>query len=313
MILITGSEGSLAQWMIHHHLQGNDIVGIDNHQRYGEHGRQRDYAFYPVDLRDREALELVFRHHNIKFVFHCAASIYGVRGFHQYSADILANNVITTANLAEVSVRHRVRKIAYISSSMVYERAEKFPLTESMTEHIAMPSTGYGFSKLAGERIIQQYHQQHGINYVIWRPFNIVTPHEASEDEPGIAHVMADFTTKTRQRQTPLEIFGDGQQTRCFTWIDDVAGFVSAWSQSHITDNQIYNVGSETPTRVLDLAEMIHQRLRPNDPFTWQSVATYSDDVKNRVPDCSRARSLGWRHTKTMPELVDICVGTHAA
>lgn len=309
MILITGSEGSLAQWMIRHHLVGDDIVGIDNHQRYGEQTRPRNYVFLPVDLKDSRALDLVFRNHNIEFVFHCAASIYGVRGFHKYSADILANNVITTANIAEACVRHRVPKIAYISSSMVYERATEFPLTESMTDVIAAPSTGYGFSKLAGERIIQQYHQQHGINYVIWRPFNIVTPHESSDAEPGIAHVMADFITKTRQAQTPLEIFGNGEQTRCFTWIDDVAGFVAAWSRSHITDNQIYNIGSETPTRILDLAEMIHHRLRPGQEFEWQSVDTYSDDVRNRVPDCSRARALGWRHTKTINELVDICLG----
>lgn len=313
MILITGSEGSLAQWMIQHHLFNEDIVGIDNHQRYGETSRKRNYAFLPVDLRDTAALDLVFRNHKISFVFHCAAAIYGVGGFHKYSADILANNVITTANITEACVRHHVPKIAYISSSMVYERATEFPLTEGMTLDIAAPTTGYGFSKLAGERIIQQYHQQHGIDYVIWRPFNIVTPHEVSDDEPGIAHVMADLITKTRQGQTPLEIFGNGEQIRCFTWIDSVSEFIAAWSRSHVTDNQIYNIGSETPTRILDLAQMIHQRLRPGIPFEWQSVATYSDDVKNRVPDCSQARSLGWRHDKTIEELVDLCIGEYRA
>jgi nucleoside-diphosphate-sugar epimerase len=309
-ILVTGSEGSLAQWIITNYLHDYNIIGVDNFQRYGSIDRERPYKFLKINLCNLNEVREVFQIHSIDYVFHCAAQIYGVKGSPKYPADILSNNTVSTSNILECCKEHQVKKIMYVSSSMVYEKSNVFPLKEEFTKDIGMPATAYGFSKLVGERLVQEYQNQYRIPYVIWRPFNIVTPNESSEDEPGIAHVMADFIQKIYiDRRDTIEIFGNGEQTRCFTWIDDIAKVIAAKSLLAETDNQIYNVGSEMPTKVIDLARLIFNKSNRSDEFKVEFVPIFEDDVKMRIPDCLNSRSVGFVHTKTIEELVDICMG----
>jgi nucleoside-diphosphate-sugar epimerase len=308
-LLVTGSEGSLAQWIIGLLKDDFFIVGVDNFNRYGVIERARDYKFYQLDLTDSTVIGQVFVDQQIDYVLHCAAQIYGVKGFHKYPADILSNNLVSTSNVLQQCVQHSVKKIIYISSSMVYENCQTFPLKEEYTKNIALPTTGYGLSKLVGEKLVEEFHRQYNLKYVIWRPFNIVTPLEVGEDEPGIAHVMADFIQKiVIDKDNPVEIFGDGNQTRCFTNIADIANIISKKSFDVDTDNQVFNVGSETPTKIIDLAKMIHKISGRQDIFSAKFVDIYSDDVKYRVPDCTKAKHIGWKHTKSIEELINICI-----
>jgi len=308
-ILITGSEGSLAQWIISYLKDDYNIIGIDNCLRYGVADVNRNYNFLQLDLNDLLSLQNLFDSHSIDYVLHCAAQIYGVKGFHIYSADIISNNTVSTSNLLKVCTKQNVKKVIYISSSMVYENATSFPLSEEMTDTIAMPSTGYGLSKLIGERMLKEYNSQYGLNYVVWRPFNIITPYERSDSEPGISHVFADFIQKIIiNKDKEIEIFGNGEQIRCFTWIDDIAKIIANASFLSITDGETYNVGSESPTKIIDLAKMIFKASDRTDEFCAKFVDIYQDDVKYRVPSSSKAQKIGWRHTKTLEELVNICV-----
>jgi UDP-glucose 4-epimerase len=308
-ILITGSEGSLAQWIINLLRNNYIIIGVDNCNRHGVSSQIKNYKFYQLDLTNSMSLDQIFTEQPIDYVLHCAAQIYGVKGFHKYPADILANNIVSTSNILQKCVTFGVKKISYISSSMVYENCQNFPLKEEYTTKVILPKTGYGLSKLVGERLVQEFNHQYGLAYVIWRPFNIVTPLEVSEDEPGIAHVMADFIQKIVVDQcTPVEIFGDGNQTRCFTNINDIADIISKKSFDSITDNQVYNVGSEVPTRIIDLAKNIFDKSGRIDQFVARFTDIYDDDVKMRIPDCTKANAIGFKHTKTIDQLVDTCV-----
>ena len=107
-----------------------------------------------------------------------------------------------------------------------------------------------------------------------------------------------------------VEIFGDGEQIRCFTWIDDVATIIANYSWQTTTDKKIYNLGSEVPTRIIDLAKLIWQRSDRVDQFRSHFVSNYKDDVITRIPSCDHARTIGWSHTKTVEELVDICIAS---
>jgi nucleoside-diphosphate-sugar epimerase len=192
---------------------------------------------------------------------------------------------------------------------MVYENATSFPLTEDMTDVIATPTTGYGLSKLIGERMLKEYSLQYGINYVIWRPFSIITPYEQSDSESGISHVFADFIKKiVIDKNKEIEIFGNGEQTRCFTWIDDIAKIIAEQSFSPLTDREIYNVGNEEPTKVIDLAKMIFKLSGRTDAFCPKFVSIYDDDVKYRVPSSAKVAQIGWQHTKSTSDLINICV-----
>jgi len=99
-IMVTGSEGSLAQAVIPHLLsEGHDVLGIDNHTRYGKVDRERAYAFESGDLCDGQFLESLFDDDRFDAVLHCAALVYGVVGFHARPGDILADNTLPVINL----------------------------------------------------------------------------------------------------------------------------------------------------------------------------------------------------------------------
>lgn len=309
VLIVTGSEGSLAQWMINDLIQKYTVIGMDNCARYGEQDVHRDYILEKGDLCNIEWVNDIFSKYQPMFVMHCAAQIYGVVGFHKFSADILGGNVASTHSVLANAVKHGIKKIAYISSSMVYERATHTPFTEDVVDDLPCPNTGYGLSKLMGERLVKEYYRQYNLDYVIWRPFNIVSPKEKFDTEPGIAHVVADFIQKIAIDQCEsVEIFGDGNQVRCFTWIDDVAKVIASRSWDSETSGQCYNVGSETPTQIVDLARIIWQRSGRTDQFQSHFVTSYKDDVLGRIPDSTKVRNLGWTHSKSVEDIVDICL-----
>ena len=155
--------------------QGYEVVGVDNFARYGEIERERAYEFVRGDLTDPSFVDSIMS--GIDGVVQAAALIYGVGGFHKYPADILSKDIVLHQNILWAMKKHGVKKVAYISSSMVYERCDNHPSTESDVDDSIIPSTDYGLSKLVGERLCRAFSRQYDINYVIWRPFNIITPH----------------------------------------------------------------------------------------------------------------------------------------
>ena len=125
-----------------------------------------------------------------------------------------------------------VPKVVYISSSMVYENCAG-TVKEDVVNDVTAPYTEYGLSKFVGERLSVAFSKQYGIDYTIWRPFNVITPYEKSEGEQGISHVFADFVKEILvHRNCHIPILGDGDQVRCFTWIDEVAQAIADYSFS---------------------------------------------------------------------------------
>ncbi len=300
-ILITGSEGSLAQMVIPYlQKDGHEIIGVDNFARYGLISRDRNYEFITGDLGDTSVVKSIFSRYAFDTVFHFAALIYGVVGFHKRPADIIADNNLMTINILKTG-HEKIKRFIYLSSSMVYERSMRLPHKEEDTEDIAVMSTSYGLSKYIGERVTQSYHEQYGIDYVIWRPFNIITPFEAPEEE-GFSHVFADMIEKILVlKQDPVDIFGDGEQIRCFTNIYDVADALARLSLRDEATNQIFNIGNPEPTTIKELAAKIvsigkKYELLPDDyhlSFNYKPI--YEDDVKKRIPDVTKIKkAFGW-------------------
>ena len=301
-ILVTGSEGSLMQYVIPVLLKnGHEVVGVDNFARYGEIERDRDYEFVRGDLTDKSFVDSIMK--GIDGVVQAAALIYGVGGFHKYPADIISKDSVLHQNILWAMVENNVKKISYISSSMVYERCHSHPSKEEDAFESVVPSTDYGLSKLVGEKMCIAFEKQYGIKYVIWRPFNILTPHEKSGEEQGISHVFADFITSlVVEKKNPLPIIGDGNQVRCFTWIEDVANTIGDWSFEDKTDNESYNIGNPEPITMKDLARLIYQG---DDELKFETVKDYHDDVLIRIPDVSKIeRELGFKPTVKVKEAI---------
>jgi nucleoside-diphosphate-sugar epimerase len=199
---------------------------------------------------------------------------------------------------------------------MVFERTTKIPSEEDDVDDIPAPLTDYGLSKLVGERLCKAFHQQYGLKYTIWRPFNIITPKERAEKEPGIAHVFADFIKKIiAERQNPLEIFGDGEQIRCFTWVADVASAIARYSLEPVTDCEVFNLGNPEPTTMKELALRIYEvgkeegLIKDERELQFKHLPAFEDDVKFRIPAIKKAREmLGWQPTVGLDEALRRCI-----
>lgn len=307
-ILVTGSEGSLMQYVIPVLMdQGYEVIGVDNFARYGEIERKRNYDFIRGDLTDVNFVDSLFNGKKIDGVIQAAALIYGVGGFNKYPADILSKDIVLHQNILWAMKKYGVKKVTYISSSMVYERCINHPSKEEDAFNSLIPSTDYGMSKLVGEKLCIAFARQYGLKYTIWRPFNIITPHEVAEKEQGLSHVFADFIQNLLiEKKNPLPIFGDGEQIRCFTWIGDIANAIGKYSFLDKTDNEIYNLGNPEPISMKDLARLIHQG---KEELKFKTIKEYNDDVIIRIPDITKASNdLNFTPTKKVKDSIKTCM-----
>lgn len=320
-ILVTGSEGSLMQWTIKHLLEsGHEVIGVDNHARYDDYEHTKivdseEYDFHKVDLTDDDQLsDLMNDIEELDGIINAAALIYGVKGFHEYPADILSNDVTIHRNILEMAVEHGIDRVTYISSSMVYEQ-DTPPHSENDVWENKVPSTDYGLSKVVGERLSMAFAEQYNIEYTIWRPFNIITPFEKSENESGISHVFADFLRKIlREKQNPMEIFGNGEQVRCFTWIDEVANTIATQSFADATVNEAYNLANPEPVTMKELATRIFEKgkergIVDGETLEFDHVPIYDDDVDKRVPSVTKAETdFGWNPEIKLDDSLEQCI-----
>lgn len=319
-ILVTGSEGSLMQAVIPYLLkQGHEVLGVDNLFRYNDRlNIAKGYLFENVDLTDAVAVEKLMSTFKPDYVIQAAARIFGVGGFNKYCADILYNDVTLHGNVLESAANWKVKRVVYISSSMVYENCPQsvdIPVSEDMIDKYPSPFTEYGMSKFVGERLSQAYAKQYGLDFTIWRPFNIITPYEKSEGEIGISHVFADYIRNiVIEKKNPLPIIGDGQQIRCFTWIHDVAQAIANHSFDEATRNETFNLGNPEPITMENLAKIIHSQAKErglvqSDNLEFQTVTNYKNDVLVRIPDVRKAfEKLNWKTSLNVQDTIAICL-----
>jgi UDP-glucose 4-epimerase len=321
-ILVTGSEGSLMQAVIPKLLaKGHVVIGVDNLARYGERlgHAGTDYQFIKCDLTDKLSVNSLMENTKPDYIIQAAATIYGVGGFNKYCGEMY-KDITLHDNVLRAAVANDVKKVVYISSSMVYENCPQkvgLPVEEFIVDSYPAPYTDYGLSKFVGERVSKAYLKQHGLKFTIWRPFNIITPFEKSEtEEVGISHVFADYIKNiVVDRKHPLPIIGDGMQIRCFTWIDEVAQAIADYSFIDKTDNQIYNLGNAEPISMRLLAEKIidiaanEYRLFPNYYPLFNTIGEYENDVRVRIPDVEKAeRDLGWKANMKVDDSIRMCL-----
>lgn len=294
--------------------QGHEVRGVDNFARYGRQEPPGGIEFLEGDLTDpvtvRRALE------GVDGVIQAAAQIYGVAGFHRVPADILQRDTLLHGLVLRAALDSGIQRVVYISSSMVYERQQELA-REVDVPNMLVPRTDYGLSKLVGERLSQAFAAQYGLEYTIWRPFNIIGPHESAAGyDPGVCHVFADFIERiVHERQNPMLVLGSGRQVRCFTWIGDVADGIATWSFAPETRNDDFNLGNPEPVSMLELAERIRTVYHDltgeagSEPLRFRHTPAPADDVQVRIPDASKARErLGWVPRVSLDEMLRRCV-----
>jgi nucleoside-diphosphate-sugar epimerase len=192
----------------------------------------------------------------------------------------------------EAAVRHRMNRVVYVSSSMVFESATRFPSKESDLAEIPPPVSAYGFSKLSGEWYCRAFADQFDQKYTICRPFNAYGINEFPGEEVGYAHVIPDLAKKVLSGQDPIEILGDGEQTRCFTHVSDIARGVIMALESDRAINDDFNISSPEETRIVDLARRIFDLCETGREFAWKPMPGFTYDIRRRIPDTAKASEV---------------------
>lgn len=205
--------------------------------------------FVHGSILDQDLISRLFDEHRFQYVFHLAA--YAAEGLSHFIKHFnYQNNLIGSVNLINASVNYDVKCFVFTSSIAVYGKGQ-LPLTENMTP---MPEDSYGISKYAVELELQVSHEMFGLNYIIFRPHNVYGEHQNIGDR--YRNVIGIFMNQIMQGQM-MTIFGDGTQTRAFSYISEVAPIIARSIQVPQAYNQVFNVGADTPYSVNDLAKVV--------------------------------------------------------
>jgi UDP-glucose 4-epimerase len=285
-ILVTGGAGTIGSAVVRRlRADGHEVRVAD----------QREPADFTGDLRDYDAARRATD--GCERVIHLAAIVGGIGNFHKYPFTLLENNHGLYNAVFRAAIEQEVERFTYVSSSMVFENATRFPTSEDDIRDTPAPWSAYGFSKLAGEVYCRAAHDEHGLRYTICRPFNAYGPGEMPEDEPGIAHMVPDVIRKVLSGQRPLQIFGSGGQTRTLTYVDDIADGIVTATFADAAENEDFNISAGEEMTVADIARIIWEECGEDPKRFWlDHVGTFEVDVQRRWPDVSKAeRILGWK------------------
>ena len=323
-VLVSGSAGFIGGYVVEELLErGYAVVGLDNFSKYGKVRKSYDghprYRLVEGDARDVGLMTGLLA--DCDHFIAGAAMIGGISYFHSYAYDLLAANeriIASSCDAAIAAHRHgRLRKVTYLSSSMVFESARSWPSYEGQEREIPPPISSYGFQKLAVEYFARAAWDQYRLPYTIVRPFNAVGIGESralgdKEITSGnvklaMSHVVPDLIQKVLKGQDPLHILGSGEQVRHYTYGGDLAaGVVTAMAHDDAF-NEDFNLSTARSTTVRELAELIWRKIKGDGvPLRLVHDEPFPYDVQRRVPDTTKARKvLGFEATTTLDAMLD--------
>jgi len=289
-IFITGVAGflgsHLADLMI---ANGHTVIGNDNMIGGYTDNVPQGVEFHQIDCCDLENLTSAMKDCDI--VYHTAATAY--EGLSVVSPVLVTRNIFeASVTTITAAIRNKVKRFVYCSSMARYGKHDQMPYKEDYT---CRPQDPYGIAKKAGEDVLKNLCDTHGMEYVIAVPHNIVGPRQKYDDP--FRNVMSIMLNRMLQGKQPI-IYGDGEQQRCFSYIDDCLYCLNALAFQDNVVGQIVNIGpDEEPCTINELAEMCSNETGLNlDPEYHRDRP---QEVKIAVCSSDKARDLLGYNTST--------------
>ncbi|MDR2426233.1 MAG: GDP-mannose 4,6-dehydratase [Endomicrobium sp.] len=290
-ILITGAAGFIAGKVCEMLLKsGKDIVAIDNMNNYYDvkikNYRLRNlkklkgFIFYKSDIENRKSIENIVKRHKITAIINLAARA-GVRYSMENPFIYVSTNTMGTLNLLDIAKDYKINKFVLASTSSLYA-GQKMPFSENLA--VNTPISPYASSKKGAEAICYSYHYLYGLDITVVRYFTVYGP--AGRPDMSIIRFI-----KWIDEGKPIELFGDGSQSRDFTYVDDIArGTIKALKK---TGYKIINLGSNRPYKLSHMINLIEKYLGKKAAYDYKPF--HKADITATWANINEAKkTFGW-------------------
>ncbi len=298
-ILITGGAGFIGSHLCDKYTkEGHLVLCLDNFMSGNLMNirhllNYRNFKLIRGDIRDFDLLEKIMR--DIDAVFHLAAQIHVDRSYIEprMTYDV---NVVGTQNILEAARLYDAKKVIHASTSEVYGSALYVPIDEKHPLNAPHP---YGASKIATDRMCYAYIHTYGMNISIVRLFNIFGPRQR---DIGYGGVISIFTRRVLSNMSPI-VYGDGLQTRDYTYIDDAITAYDLVLNHNEPVTEPINFGTGREVSILDLANTIIDLCGKEGNMKPVHIEPRIGEVKRLIADATKARSLlGWEPKCSLEE-----------
>ncbi len=280
--LVTGGAGFIGAHVTNRLIElGHSVVVLDDLSGGFQENVNPKAKFVMGSVNDYPLLEKLFADEKFDYVYHLAA--YAAEGLSHFIKRFnYNNNVIGSINLINQSVIHKIKCFVFTSSIAVYGKGQ-LPMREDM---IPMPEDPYGIAKYCVEMDLKNTHEMFGLDYIIFRPHNVYGEYQNLGDR--YRNVVGIFMNQLMQGK-PLTIFGDGSQTRAFSYIDDVAPYIAESVNNTKAYNQVFNIGGDKDYSVKELASEVIKVMKAEQPIRFLDSR---NEVQHAYSDHSKLKSV---------------------
>tara|TARA_B110001452_G_scaffold261273_1_gene259872 strand:+ start:228 stop:1241 length:1014 start_codon:yes stop_codon:yes gene_type:complete len=288
-ILITGVAGFLGSHLADKLIAlGHNIVGIDNMIGGYEDNIPKGIEFHKIDCCNFKKVQEIMK--GVTIVYHCAATAHeGLSVFSPY--EITKNNYLASVSIFSAAINEKVKRIIFCSSMARYG-GQQTPFTEDMKPN---PVDPYAISKVAAENVLINLCELNNVEYVIAVPHNIIGPRQRYDDP--FRNVVSIMLNRMLQGKAPI-IYGDGEQSRCFSYIDDCLKCLIPMLDQKNLHKQIINIGPDEEFVTINKVAEVCSNITG-----FNSNAIYKKDrpreVKHALCSADKARKLLGYKTST--------------
>jgi len=291
-IAVTGGAGFIGSHLCERAVKnGHYVVCLDNYytgrKENIRHLRgHKNFKSIQCDIMDRGKIEKIFKEESIGLVYHYAAVV-GVKRTLEKPKEVLDVNIKGTENVFEAALSSSCKKVVNISSSEVYGVPVELPERESSPKNVELP---YAISKLLGEKYAEIYYEKYGLRTTSLRLFNVYGPRQNSTPYGFVVGIFIDRVLRNK----PPVVFGDGTQTRDFTYIEDnIAPTVMAGEKS-AANGKVINIATGKPTTISDLSKLVIELCRKKMKPVFDEERPH--EIMHRLADITKMKKvLGYK------------------
>jgi UDP-glucose 4-epimerase len=311
--IVTGGAGFIGSHLAERLLiDGNNVVVVDNlstgsMENIEGFKNQRDFSFVEGDIRDAQLIDnLVERS---EMVFHLAAAV-GVKLIADRPVHTIETNISGTEVVLDAANKFN-NSVFIASSSEVYGKNEAVPFREDddiVLGSTRVPRWSYACSKAVDEFLALAFHQQYGLRVVIGRFFNTIGP-----GQTGQYGMVVPRFVRWALKGEPVTIYGSGQQSRCFCYVEDVVETIIGLMSCEEAAGKVYNIGSAEEIAIEGLADKIIEMTGSKSKKEYvayeEAYGMPMEDMMRRVPSLERIKkAIGWQPKTSLTEMLQVII-----